>query len=478
MRASSRQRENHFCAGDYMAARHYAHLALLEAATEHHIGAFRVALQAGNKALEAARLAQEPMAECRCHVRLADIYKARGRFRDAEYHYGEALRILRDWRPTSAAQQRWAIHWRARVNRKQGSLYLFRGEPDRALSLLEASIATFTELKSEYELARASYALGWAYSHLGQWDAATAQYAQGLELTRKLADRRGHLDPRQMLEGLLCLATAHWQCGRVEKAACFLYKAQPFIDGEQSSRWGGQTYHEVSRYHLLRGRILLAKGGPENIQAARDAFQAGIDFHQTEERQDPGRLASLYNATGMLELVAQDRQRELDPEALHNAVEQFAEALRWANASDPPNRYYVADVSVNACAAALQLEEVPERRLNLLRETQARCLEGPFWRQLARLELLWANECARAQDTAGLTAHGAQAIAYGMRFNRDVVDQEIIPRVEAIIDDLSIPVEQRPALLEATGRHLEALADRGDDRQARQVAEIKERLLS
>lgn len=437
-----------------LAARFYSHLALLEAASEHHTGAYSKALRAAGAALDAARIAEEPMVHCRCHVRLADINKALGHFTTAEEHYRAALEILDGWIDKTPVQSDWVMHWQARIGRKWATLYLFRGQPERAVPLLDDCIATFRRLGSDYELSRANYALGWAYSHLGRWEGALALYKQGLGLTEKLSEQRedGRSDPRQLLEGYLCLATVHWQLAsqapeHYEQMEEYLEQARVLLEGEAAKKWGGDVYHEVGRYHLLWGRLQQAYGGTSGFEAARQAFARGIAFHLGQERRDPARLASLHIAAGLLE------QQDGKPEA---ALTKFEEARRWAESSDPPNTYYLANVSVYTCAIQLKSEEFAAVRTALITQARKACLGGRYWGSLAYLELICAKDAAQRIDEQAILRHSVQALVAAAKFNGQAVRQ-VEGDLDAMLKRLSGGRERRLALGNAIREELDAL---------------------
>lgn len=414
-------------------ARYYGYLSLLKVAADEYRGAFDEALRTARAALHAADVAADEMLTCRCHVRLGDIYKLIGRFQSATFHYDLAKQTVAGWTDRTPAQDVWARLWQARADRKIATMYLMWGQTKDAEKLLLASIREFERLGSLYERSRAAYNLGWAYSDLGRYEDARDSHAQGLDLTKTLAQNRDWEDPRQLFEGYVSLGSDYLHLGDYRLArenldrALWLVEPTEVDEETQKRAENLASFHEVGRLYLLLGKLHHYSDQFHDLEQAEVYLRQAEAYHAQRKVSDPARMASIYNALGLLYLT---KARDVD--TVLDALDYFDSGLDWAGKSEPPVLFYQAACLVSKCAAYLRAhvwnDDTKGEAEAIASQAEQLCQQGEFWDHYARLGIIWATHYAALEEWTEMTSHAVQALIRARKFNlllRDRTCREI-----------------------------------------------------
>lgn len=455
-------------------ARYFGYLSLLKVAADEYRGALHEALYSAKQAVHAAEISEDAMLRCRCHTRLADIYKFSGRFKEAAIHYDRADEVLHAWKPPSPAQETWAKHWGARILRKRASHLLFQGKTDQAERDLLQSVQMLQDLGSRYELSRAYYNLGWAYSDQGKWDEAIDVHEKGLSLTNDLRDVRTWRDSRQEFEGHLGLASDHLHKGEYVVAKQHLDDAERLTlpeenpPGERAIVENLKSFHEVGRLWLLQGKLYLQDETIRNFQTSKNYLDEALKFHEKEEVRDPARMASIHNALGLLYLERGEGGDRI------NALNQFERALIYVEGSDPPLLYYHAASLVNMCQAYIRVHMIGEITVGevekivkdidaVMAKAEQLCARGKYWAEYTRLELTRAEHSGWLEEWGQLADHGALAMIYARNFNRITLDRSCHHLAKVI---MSVPARCRKEVLD---KIVDGLRARGSLQEGRDL---------
>ncbi len=337
---------SHYMALRRLADTYLAQLDLLQASADHQISAPDEAIEAAKRALAASDASGDAWLRVRARARLGDVYKAMGSMGRALRVYAEALTIAREAERLSPDDMVWVPGWVARIERKQGTAHLFGGRPSQAYGLLTGSIDAFKGLQDDYELANTCVARAWLYNHCGRTDEALGDLGYGDAALERMRRTAPEPDARLQLETDLCRASVHLNRHEINEANAALERAkgyikvlavQPAVSRGQGSSQQHSSYHEAGRYHLLAGRAALATDAPDRLNKARDELLRGRRFHEKVALKNPPRLASLYHASALVEIEADDL---LKAEGFINKTMEYAEA------SDPENHYYRAMAAV------------------------------------------------------------------------------------------------------------------------------------
>lgn len=427
------------------AARFFAHLHLAKAAALQGMQSPDEAERACREGLAAANLAKDPMSQCMINVRLADIAKLSGRFDSADQCYREALRILAGWENVTADQDEWRGHWWARIERKQGSLALFRGAPREALSALQHSAVYFEQHERAYEQAQVYHSMGWAQSLVGDWDSALSSHQKGLAIAETVNHGIESDDPRSFLQAYLYLAGTYLDRKDIDRADEWLTRAEKLSDHDAIA------YHEKGRVYLQRGQILRRR---QQWREAEVSIHRGIEFY--EHKRDTVRLASAYNIIGGLHLF---RNQENDASI---ALVEFERAIDFAQQSSEPNTHYLCAAHVLRCAALVRVEESTSQIDAAIKLAERLCRrgEGPlqdgasgtYYQHLARLKLIELRVRIRHADNVAVAQAATEALRAACQYNRFLLD-------EVVAALLAVPLlaEQRPRLLSAALQSLHEL---------------------
>jgi tetratricopeptide (TPR) repeat protein len=349
--------------------------------------------------------------------RLASIKRLQSDYEQADQRYAEALAVLDAWaRDDTVAdadrdgRHAWRQHWRARIQRMQGLVELFKGRPVEALEKLRPSFDHFAGPRHHDELSQVLYALGWAYSLLGEFEQAKSWNQQGLDHARLHIEKEGQEDHRLLVQGHLYLGGNYLDLDDARKARVELEQALDY------AKRGGLVDHylEVGRVYRLLGKLEMRE---QAWDAALEHLQAALEFYSRHEERVL--LATAHNAMGDFYLAqpgVAHRQRALD---------HYLKALDAARAGRPPNSYYECASLLNICRARVRtgVPEANDRRPGrLLSETEWHFEDlvdevkqvgqtHHYRNHLARLAVVEAEfavvkgDAARAQGAAATALH-------------------------------------------------------------------------
>ena len=409
-------------------ARFYAQVHLAAATSHYYRNHLDQAERLCREGLGATAGIDNKMFEVMLLVRLASIERLRSRYDDAGDLYERALSVLERWEARDGrrdhgrdVRQDWRAHWRARIHRMQGTLELFKGSlPAIAIAKLKPSLEHFQRVQNGYELSQACYGLGWASSLIGEYEAATSWYRQGLAHAQAYG-RVGREDQRALLQGHLYLGSAYLETGDPERAFEELERAEQFASGRLLTE-----YQEVGRVYLIQAKVHIAL---RSFDAAHDCGVRALRFFQT--REERVQLAQAHNVMGDQNLASGG------PAHVQRALAHYRSALQAALSSRPPSAYYQCAAMVNLCRArvtghlpAAEMTYVADRSPNAGRSeadwdvdeliAAARRIgsQHRYRNHLARLSVLeaeWALACgnrARAEHAA------ADALHFAGNFNR------------------------------------------------------------
>jgi tetratricopeptide (TPR) repeat protein len=277
--------------------------------------------------------------------RLASIKRLQSDYEEADCRHEEALGVLDAWQeadaggePELSARQAFRDHWRARIQRMQGLVELFKGRPVEAVERLRPALEHFTGGTHHDELAQALCALGWASSLRGEFEEAIYWNRKGLDAARQHIERSGREDDRLLLQGHLDLGNNYLDMNELEQARAELEVAYELAQRRQLAH-----FSSVGSVYRLLGKLEMREG---NWQRAHVHLGAALDFYSSHEERVL--LATGHNAMGDFYLAqdaAVNRQRALD---------HYQRALEAARSSRPPNTYYECASLLNICRARVR----------------------------------------------------------------------------------------------------------------------------
>jgi tetratricopeptide (TPR) repeat protein len=433
------------------APRFMAWLELGRAEASQYQGQMDEAKAAARRGLAAAEVSGNRAVQALLTVKLADAEKVQGYFADADAHYHEADRVLQRWNPAAETERRFVEHWRARIQRERGNLFLFMGLGAEADALLRESYEYFSGAGHRYEEARVCHSLAWAAHLIGDWDGSLTWRERAIALGRELYVERGWDDPLSAMQDRLYLGLLLEDRGDYVGAEAQLNHALATPTLDQPSF----EYHELGLAYLSLSRIYRAPWEKRDLALAEWWGRRGLDFYDRMPTKDPVRVAIAHNAYGDL---------LLDLDRVHEAKLEFEQALVWAQSSDPPSRYYEAAARVRRCRVLLAEEKSRRRRapepmqlaldlaaieggqtdptdssgavadldgapgpLDRIEEemaaADAACRESGYWQLLAQLKLVEASLRSDQDDGARAEEACWQALWAALHLNRFVLSQ-------------------------------------------------------
>ena len=418
----NKQGEDHYWALRALAVRFRAQLCLADATSLQYLN--RLA-EAESKCVEGLVWAED-VATDRFRVmllsRLASIKRLQSDYEQADRKYSEALAALDAWERDDAgagadrdARQTWRAHWRARIQRMQGLVELFKGRPVEALERLQPSFEHFVRTQHHDELSQVLYARGWAHGLQGDFEQAKSWNQQGLDLARAHIEIGGHEDDRLLLQGHLYLGGNHLDLDEPRKARIELEQALEYARSRRLIH-----YQEVGRVYRLLGKLEMRE---EDWDRAHEHLKAALDFYSGHEERVL--LATAHNALGDFYLAQRGvahRQRALD---------HYLKALDSARASKPPNTYYECASLLNIARARVStgapeaeandrwtgqaLSEAGRRFEDLVEEVKQIGQTHRYRNHLARLAVVEAQYALVEGDA--LRAHSAATTALHLANN-------------------------------------------------------------
>ncbi|HEX4621360.1 MAG TPA: hypothetical protein VH208_07320 [Myxococcaceae bacterium] len=352
----------------------------------------------------------------RCRIkllsRLGSIKRLQSEYEEAEQWYLEALAALDAWAQGDAA---WREYWRARVQRMQGLVELFKGSPYEALDKLRPSFDHFARSQHHDELAQVLYALGWASSLLGDFERAKSWNRQGLDHAHEHMEKTGQRDDRLLLQGHLHLGENYLDLNEQRNARDQLQRALEFAKLPRLV-----DFQEVGRVFRVLGKLEMRE---KAWDAAEEHLQAALDFYAA--REERVLLATAHNGKGDFYLER--------PGIAHRerALDHYLEALGAARASKPPNTYYECASLLNICRARVRTgmpeandrapgrpaSEADWRFGDLLSEVKQIGETHRYRNHLARLAVVEAEFAQAAGDEARARSAAATALHLGYNFS-------------------------------------------------------------
>jgi tetratricopeptide (TPR) repeat protein len=253
------------------------------------------------------------------------------------------LEVLKTWAVESVAsghhrpqEVNLRAHWRARIQRMQGTLELHHGRPVRALQRLGASLKHFEASEHWEELSQVCYALGWAHGLLGDVMQAISWDRHGLEYAELWNRTSGRDNSRLLLQGQLYLGGHYLDVNDFARSRDHLQQADALA---QAPRLG--QYSDVGRVSLLLGRLSIREG---KLEQAHPHLQTALDFFAG--RPEHGILAAVHNVMGDFYLANGGPHRQ-------NALDHYSLALVATRARRAPNTYYECAAMFNICRARI-----------------------------------------------------------------------------------------------------------------------------
>lgn len=453
----NKQGEDHYWALRALAARFRAQLCLADATSLQYRNRLTEAEQ---KCVEGLVWAEDVAAE-RFQImllsRLGSIKRLQSDYDLADRTYAEALAVLDAWERDdtvadagSDVRSTWREHWRARIQRMQGLVELFKGNPAEALDKLRPSFEHFARSPHHDEMSQVLYAHGWACSMRGEFELAVSWNRQGLEHARSHNEIGGREDERLLLQGHLYLGGNYLDLDEPRKARAELERAF-----EYSRRRRLEHYQEVGRVRRLLGKLEIKEG---NWDRAHEHLKAAVDFYTRHDERVL--LAAAHNGLGDFYLAqpgVAHRQRALD---------HYVKAVESTRASQPPNTYYECASLLNILRARIRtrLPDVErhdyraghaaserERRFeDLVEDVRQLAVTHRYRNHLARLAVVEAEYALRGGDLARAQSSAAEALHIGSNFS-----PFLLAEVKAALDGLGLPhefLDVLPATGEDAGR--------------------------
>lgn len=331
-----------------------------------------------------------------CAVHLADLYKNTARLEEAKKEYEVARAIFEGLGEDIQV---------ARVNRKLGTWFLFQGEWQAALPLLEESLKSFQRLQEKYESSYAHNSLGWAYSLKGKWDDAVEQRRRALELTEELnQEREDWEDKYSLLRCYLYLGDDLRQIGRLAEAREKLERARELAEKiEEEYEWGRILLCLAKVYHQM---------GQDYWDKALSFAEESRDFHF--EKGNKIRYAQSLVHLGRL--YADLNQNE-------EARDCYARAVELCDEKGVTNHYYKAAALVSLCDLYRKTGQYQEIE-KPAKEADRICNGHYYYQHLARLKVLLAESVInneKLHDEGVTFCEEAYQNAY--RFNEYLADE-------------------------------------------------------
>ncbi len=426
----NKQGEEHYWSLRALAVRFRAQLCLADATSLQYTN--RLA-EAEQKCLEGLVWAEDVETE-RFRVmllsRLGSIKRLQSDYDQAERRYDEALTVLDAWERddtylerSGAARATWRVHWRARIQRMQGLVELFKGRPAEALDKLRPSFEHFRHSQHDDELSQVLYATGWACSLLGEFEEAKSWNQQGLERARAHIAREGREDERLLLQGHLYLGGNYLDLNDLRNARAELEQAL-----EYGRRRRLAHYQEVGRVRRQLGRLEIKE---QNWDQAYEHLKAAVDFYA--EHDDRVLLAAAHNGFGDFYLARSGVGHR------QHALDHYAKAVKASREGTPPNTYYEAAGLLNILRARVRTGladlETKERRAGQAPSETERPFEelvdevrtlGQMHRyrnHLARLAVVEAEYALGGGDQPRAQSAAAEALHLAHNFSPFLLDE-------------------------------------------------------
>jgi len=187
---------------------------------------FGRALEWNRKGLEAARAipAPNPEVEMNALLNLGENLAALGRPDEAEEHFRQVERVVRD--PAGPRWMRW--RYSQRFFHSFGEHWLIRGDPERALSLADECLAMAEHSASRKNIAKARRLRGQALLAKGRLAESEAELVAAFEIAEEVGN------PPQLWRTLVALGDLREAQGRHEEAQRAYSEALAVIEAVSS----------------------------------------------------------------------------------------------------------------------------------------------------------------------------------------------------------------------------------------------------
>ncbi|MFJ6739038.1 tetratricopeptide repeat protein [Streptomyces sp. NPDC091279] len=256
--------------------------ALLDLSTVHTRSArFEDAIEAAQKALEAARLLRDTELEVECIHRLSVALWQTGQYATAQALQKQAL---------SSLEQTTGGLRLARVRNLLGITHLHLGENREAIDCLRSALVAFEEIGDDRGRYSALNNLGETLRKTGDPKAAEKYYREAIQLAASMSGKGDHATLRMNLASVLDMQ------GKTEEALSLYGEVLPVLRAVEDVRGESIALNRIGRAHRAAGRSegalphhVAALALARRIQAQGEEVDALYELALAEE--DTGRVA-------------------------------------------------------------------------------------------------------------------------------------------------------------------------------------------